>query len=96
MTYLRQIADEIRLRIGDAEFTDYDAAPLFDLYAVLALAKGVDTTARDVHDVWVAWMLARGTSHPAMVPYDELSPEVQAADEPFAEAIRAVARSADG
>ena len=73
-----------RLPSGDTDL-------LFDLYAAVALIRGVDTTRRDVHDAWVAWMLAEGEQHPSMVPFEDLPPEVQAEDEPFVRAIRTVA-----
>lgn len=90
MTYLREIAGAIRGEIDVDRLPTGDTDLLFDLYAVLALIRGVGTTRRDVHEAWVAWMLDEGEHHPSMVPFEDLPPEVQAEDEPFVQAIRTV------
>jgi hypothetical protein len=64
---------------------------LLRLYAVLALVKGTGTTLEDVHHAWSAWRAATKPDHPALVPFGDLSPEVQELDRPYAEAIRRVA-----
>lgn len=91
MNYLRAIAGRIRDEVPADQLPEADPTLLFDIYAALALSIGTRTTGREVHDAWVVWMLTRGESHPAMVPYAELEARIQAADEPFAEAIRRVA-----
>ena len=68
-----------------------DADALFRLYAVLVLVKGEETQAADVHDVWAAWKSERDPDDPDIRPFEELDTPTQAADEPFAAAIRAVA-----
>jgi hypothetical protein len=70
-----------------------DTAPLFRLYAVLALAKGESVTLEDVLDAWAAWMSGQDPGHQSLKPFDELTADVQAADEPYLDAIRAVARA---
>lgn len=94
--------DEVARRIAEAEeggTLDYDNEldrPLCQLYALLALAKGEEVTAEDVHDAWAIWTLGcRVTSHPSLVPFEELDPEIRALDEPYVEAIRKVARELD-
>lgn len=62
------------------------AAALFRIYALLGRAKGEQVTARDVHDAWAAWALQAKPDHPAIVPFEKLSPETQAKDEPYAAA----------
>lgn len=63
---------------------------LFRIYAVLALAKGVDTTSEDVHNAWVAWMAEHDPEHEALRPFSELAVADRAQDDPFVEAIHAV------
>ncbi len=58
---------------------------------MLALAKGRAVETADVHNAWAAWMQERDPAHRSLKPFEELDPETQASDEPFAEAIRAVA-----
>jgi hypothetical protein len=64
---------------------------LLRLYALLALTVGEDVTLENVHDAWSAWRAVSKPDHPSLVPFAELSPEVQALDAPYAEAIRQVA-----
>jgi hypothetical protein len=91
MTYLDEVARAIREAVPPDLMPDGDTAPLFRIYAVLALARGAEVTTEDVHDAWVAWMLERDPGHPSLRPFDELDEDVRRMDEPFAQAIRAVA-----
>ena len=90
MIYLDRIADDIAAEAGEREL-DEGRRRLFMMYAVLALVRGQAVDRRDVHHAWVAWMAIQGERHESMVPFDDLTPSVQAEDEPFAEAIRRVA-----
>jgi hypothetical protein len=67
------------------------ADDLFRLYALLVRVKGEAVTAEDVHDAWSIWMLGQRADHESMKPYAELDPSTREADDPFLEAIRAVA-----
>lgn len=75
--------------IGD-EITE-EQLPLFCNYALLMRAKGAGTQLEDVHDAWSAWASAARPDHPALVPFGELTPEIQALDQPFLDAIREAA-----
>jgi hypothetical protein len=91
--YLSRRAAEIKARVPDAlvpEPTDEPDA-LFRLYALLALTTGKETTCENVHDAWCAWMLNRGESHESIVPFSELDRKTKREDQPFVDAIRAVA-----
>ena len=91
MTYLSDVADEIKAELPVEMVPAEGADELMRLYAVLCLAVGRSVTAANVHDAWTAWMTGRGEQHSSMVPFNELPVGVQAEDEPFAEAIRRVA-----
>ena len=92
MSYLDHTARTIRDAVSpDLVPADADLEQLFLLYAVLARVKGLRTTPSDVHDAWVAWMLARGEEHEAIRPYEELDPDTASQDVPFVEAIWRVA-----
>lgn len=93
MSYLDGVADEIRGAVRQDALPDEDTTDLFRLYAVLLLAKGDAVTREDVHNAWVAWMLARGEDHESLVPFSDLDPPTQVEDGPFVVAIREVARS---
>lgn len=89
MSYLRQLADEIRAVLPH-KTVPADSDELFLLYALLALVKGNAVTAEDVHNAWVAWMEMRGERHESMVRFGELAQDVRAEDDPFVAAIRTV------
>lgn len=91
VNYLDRIADAIRWEVSPDKLPDENTIPLFRLYAVLALAKGVDVTLEDVHNAWSAWMLEHDPDHESIKPFSELGPEVQQEDAPYAKAIWAVA-----
>lgn len=91
MDYLTAIAEAIRAEVPPAH-QDGDRE-LFLIYALLVRAKGVETTAEDVHDAWAVWKSMRSLDHDALVPFEQLSGEVQAQDAPFLDAIHRVARA---
>ncbi|MFB7114800.1 hypothetical protein [Streptomyces sp. NPDC056291] len=93
MTYLDPLADLIRSCLPPGAKPPADSDDLFRLYAVLLKAKGEQVSEEDVHDAWSAWMQTIDSSHDALVPFADLSPETRAADAPYAEAIREAARS---
>jgi hypothetical protein len=73
-----------------------DDMVLYRIYAVLCLAKGEATTLEDVHDAWAAWRSGNLANHRSLVPFDQLTPAVQALDQPYVDAIHAVARELKG
>jgi hypothetical protein len=85
--YIDALAAEIGLLVPDQDCPQ----DLLRLYAVLALTRGTMTTLEDIHDTWSAWMAGRVPTHPALIPFGELSPEVQRLDWPYAEAVQMVA-----
>jgi hypothetical protein len=92
LNYIDDIAERIYEAAGEAGWLDCDHRDLYAIYAVLALAKGEQTTAKDVHDAWAAWRNRTMPEHRSLIPFDALSPDVQAMDQPYVEAIHAVAR----
>lgn len=92
MSYVDELAGEIRSSVTPELVPAGDTGPLFRMYAVLALAKGEGVGVEDVHDAWVAWMSGTDPHHRSLIPFSELSLDVQCADRPYVDAIRAVAR----
>ena len=94
-SYLRQIANDIRDKFDDNELPQVGLDDLFDMYAVLALAKGNYVTNEDVHNAWSAWAHKYEPNNDFIVPFWELPSDVQQEDTKFAEAIRNVAQVID-
>lgn len=92
MNYLDELGSAIQQEVDPTDLPSEDTASLFRLYAVLLLAKDEKVTVRDVHNVWSAWMSDRDPTHQSIKPFEELSSDVQQQDQPYADAIRAVAR----
>jgi hypothetical protein len=89
LSNVTELADAIRREVDAGLLPDGDTAPLFRIYAVLALAKGEQVTAEDVHNAWVAWMTDADPAHRSLERFGELPLDVRRQDEPFVQAIRA-------
>ena len=85
MNYIASIAERLAAALPGCP------EDLIRLYALLVRVKGADTTDEDVHDAWSAWQMVSDPAHRSLIPFDELTPEVQALDTKYAQAIRAVA-----
>jgi hypothetical protein len=68
---------------------------LVDLYTLLALQYGTQVDAVDVHNAWSVFTNNTRPDHPSLIPFPYLSPDVQALDEPYVDAIRAAVRAAE-
>jgi hypothetical protein len=66
---------------------------LVRLYTLLALTKGAATTLENVHDAWALWRMETHPDHPSIIPFPELSPEVQELDREYTEAIHRAAKA---
>jgi hypothetical protein len=93
LSYVEELAEAIRRAVPPDVLPDGDTSVLFRLYAVLALAKGEGVVLEDVHDAWSAWMTGRDPRHGSLRPLAELHADVRRSDEPYLDAIRAVARA---
>lgn len=90
MTYVDELASEIKSCVPSRVLPDGDTRLLFRLYALLALTKGRSVRPEDVHDAWAIWMLDQNSNHRAIRPFDALDADTQAADVPYVRAIHAV------
>ena len=86
--YVEVLAEAIRERVSPDKLPDENSRVLFRIYAVLAIAKGDEVTVEDVHAAWSAWMTGVDPTHPALVPFDQLSHDAVEADRPYVDAIR--------
>ena len=90
-SYIRKLAQEIRSKLDPSALPDQGLDELFDSYAVLALTKGVEVSNEDVHNAWSAWATKYYPDSDSLIPYQNLSKDVQDQDTRFAEAIKEVA-----
>lgn len=61
----------------------------FDLYLLLTLVKGAHVTLQNVHDAWAIAEHHTNPNHPSLVPFNQLTPDLQTLDQPYANAITA-------
>jgi len=85
MTYIA----EARGRL-DAELPGLDPG-LLDLYLLLSLTKGTDTTPGDVHDAWAIWRSRDNPQHRAIIPFGDLHPDTAALDDDYVAGIHRAA-----
>lgn len=64
---------------------------LLEFYALLVFTKGKDCTLEDVHDAWAIWRNQTNSAHRSLIPFDELTKEVQELDRRYMEGIHQVA-----
>ncbi|QNN98420.1 hypothetical protein SEA_LILMARTIN_211 [Streptomyces phage LilMartin] len=84
--YVQKIKDAI------AELHPRMDSELLDVYALLVLVKGESVTLKDVHDAWSVWKNNIRPDHRSLIEFDELTPEVQALDQRYADSIALVAK----
>lgn len=63
-----------------------------NVYALLVLVTGENTTLENVHDAWSVLKNPIRPDHKSLIPFDELTKEVQDLDQEFVDSIRKVAR----
>lgn len=61
---------------------------LVDFYTLIGLIFGSAVTEEDVHHAWAVWRNQSLPSHKDLVPFEDLSAEVQASDTKYVEIIR--------
>lgn len=89
MNYIDEIKEELakHIKVGKG---------LMNVYSLLVLIKGEDTTLEDVHDAWSVninqtWDFATHGNHRSLVPFNELAKEVQDKDQHYVDGIRKTA-----
>lgn len=81
------------LAVLDEELPGLDSV-LAQLYALLTLTKGTHTTLTDVHDAWAVWTNTTRGHHKSLVPFRDLTPEVQELDREYRDGIHRAATRA--
>lgn len=88
MNYVDRVTRDLASALDDCP------PELLRLYTLLALVKGAETTLEDVHDAWSVWRADTRPDHPSLIPFGDLSPEVQALDGKYRDAIAEAAVAA--
>lgn len=83
MNYIEAIKQELMLDGIDEAHAN--------IYALLVLTTGTSTTLENVHDAWAVLKNTVRSDHKSLVPFWELSYEVQELDRPYMESIHRVA-----
>lgn len=65
---------------------------LLNLYSLLVLVKGEETTLEDVHNAWALDKNRTFPEHRSLIPFYKLPYEIQIKDYPYVEAIKNVAK----
>lgn len=76
---LRETFEENDLVVGEG---------LLDLYTLLLLTKGLKVTEKDVHEAWAIYTNQINSRHKSLIPFEDLTKEVQNLDTPYTEAIK--------
>lgn len=85
MKYMLKRAVLISKLCNDEDGANID---LYLIYALLSFTTGKKTTLENVHDAWATWKHSRGLdTHKSLIPFCELTKEVQELDRPYMEAI---------
>lgn len=90
MSYIDGITSRLAARLDDCP------PDLLRFYALLVLIQGHCTSLEDVHDGWACWRASTKPGHADLVPFGDLSPEVQELDRKYMDAIHQVAAEMAG
>jgi len=90
MNYIDEVKEELAKHITVGK-------GLMNVYALLVLVKGEETTLEDVHDAWSVninqtWNFAQNGNHRSLIAFNELAKEIQEKDRAYVEAIHETAR----
>lgn len=92
--YIDRIAAAIHQEANGKELDlTGEYARLYRIYAVLALSLNTTTDLRDVHDAWSAWASHDRPNHQSLLPFEQLTEEVQELDRKYRDAIVRVSRN---
>lgn len=93
MNYIDELALDIYRRVGETGTPDEREMLLYRMYALLGhVLWNSEVTNEDVHDAWSAWTATYRPDHASLVPFTELTPEVQDLDSKYRDAIVAASR----
>ena len=86
--YIQSVQDSLDLRLN-MRGTPYEG--LLETYGLLVLTVGTECTQKHIHDAWSIWQNITQPDHRSLIPFEELTKEVQELDEPYRLAVVEVA-----
>lgn len=86
MNYIQEIAERLEEKLPGLP------EELLDLYVLLVVTTGVNTTLENVHDAWSIWANTVNGEHKSLIPFRELTLAVQELDRPYCDAIVELAK----
>ena len=69
-----------------------DCDGLLELYTLLVFTVGENCTNKHIHDAWSIWQDITEPHHKSLIPYEELSEDVQDLDSEYRDAVIKVAK----
>jgi hypothetical protein len=88
MNYVQKFKEALGAEFGRCGLDVDD--DLLELYTLLGMMLGVNVRLRDVHEAWAVWRNRTNPQHKSLIPFDDLSKEVQDLDLPYCRVIRDV------
>jgi hypothetical protein len=92
INYIQLAENELEARLK-MRGTPYEG--LLQVYALLVFVVGERCTKRNIHDAWSSWQNLTQPEHRSLLPFDQLTKEVQRLDETYRLAVVEVARAID-
>lgn len=91
---VKNYAEAVRVALDEKlEMSGTPYEGLLDFYGLLVLTVGKDCTQKHIHDAWSLWQNQTQPEHRSLIPFEELSREVQEFDEKYRVAVVEVALS---
>jgi hypothetical protein len=88
MNYVEKVRSQLRIELEGLD------KELLELYTLLGVMLGTEVAKDYVHDAWSVWQNRKNPEHKSLVPFEELSPQIQDLDTKYVEAIiRAVKKA---
>ena len=84
--YIKNAKDTLRETFEENDLQVDES--LLDLYTLLLLTKGLRVTEKDVHEAWAIYTNKVNPRHKSLIPFEDLTKEVQNLDTPYTEVIK--------
>lgn len=85
MNYIQEIIEQLNAKLPGLDPT------LINFYALLVQVRPFNCSLENVHDAWAIWKNTTNPNHKSLIPFEDLSVEVQDLDHKYMVAIREVA-----